>query len=87
MANVVDLISVFLSVVDKAMDLIPDYSQRKRKMFYSLRRAYEQERAKGFGERDDNLIGIYRDELTRFMDVFGDDLAKYKEEQEVEHLE
>lgn len=82
--GVFELITVFLSIVDKAMALIPTYDQRKRKKYYSLRKAYEQERSKAFGERDDNLIGIYRDELLRFVSVFEADLERYKQEQEKE---
>ena len=69
-----EIIGSVLSIVDKAMDLIPNYEQRKKSEFRSLRMAYENEKSKDYPHRDDNLVGIYRDRLLRFIDIFAKDI-------------
>jgi len=74
--GVADAVTMLLSVVGKAMDLIPNYSQRKKQEYHTLRTAYDNEKKKSWADRDDNLIGIYRDRLMLFIAVFSDEISK-----------
>ena len=73
-----EVFGTLLSVVDKVMDIIPNYEQIKKEKFYSLRVAYENEKSKEFPYRDDNLVGIYRNRLLQFISVFDSEISGQK---------
>jgi len=76
--GVFDAVSMLLSVVSKAMDMIPNYEQRKKKEFFKLMEDYENEKKKAYPARDDNLVGIYRDRLMLFISVFDTEISGQK---------
>ena len=73
-----DLVSNLLSVIGKTMDLIPNYDQRKKDKYYKLLGKYEKEKSRDLDYRDANLLGIYRDELMRFISVYNSEISKPK---------
>lgn len=76
--GVIELVGAALSIVDKAMDLIPNYDQRKKQKFYKMRMQYEDEKNKEYPHRDDNLVGIYRDRCLQFIAIFADEISGEK---------
>lgn len=66
------LAGLSLSIIDKLMDKIPDYSQRKREQYKNLKNKYLNE--KNAEKRDDNLVDIYHDELIVFLEAFAKEL-------------
>jgi len=72
--GITEIVALTLSVIDKVMDKLPNYSQVKRQQFYRLRTKYETEQVKDFPERDDNLVELSRRELIRFIETFAEDL-------------
>ena len=73
--GVLNTINLLLSVTDKLMDKLPDYEQRKKEKFLKMKRRYENEKAKQYPDRDDNLIGIYRDRILRFIAIFNSEIS------------
>jgi len=69
----VKMFELALSITDKLMDKMPNYEQKKRKQFYNLRSRYQEE--KNMEDRDDNLLGHYRDQLLIFLDAFDKELS------------
>ncbi len=72
------ILEVSLSIIDKFMDMLPDYEQRKKEKFYSLKVAYENEKSKQVPYRDDNLVGIYRNRILQFLSVFNSEISGQK---------
>ena len=73
--GVLNTINLLLSVTDKLMDKLPDYEQRKKEKFLKMKRRYENEKAKQYPDRDDNLIGVYRDRILRFIAIFNSEIS------------
>ena len=72
--GIIATIDLLLSITDKLMDKLPDYSQRKRQQYYKLKKKYDREKSAEFPHRDDNLVDNLRDELIRFVDSFEKEL-------------
>lgn len=66
------LIAAALSIVDKAMDMAPNYEQRKKQKYYKLKREFLNEITREDG--DDNRIGNLRDELLQFLETFNKEI-------------
>lgn len=73
-----ETINLLLNVVDKTMDLIPNYDQRKKSEYRRYKTAYEEEKNKAYPHRDDNLVGVYRDRLLRFIAAFNFEIPRPK---------
>ena len=73
--GVADAVTMLLSVVEKTMDFIPNYEQRKKKEYRTLRTAYENEKKKAWDDIDDNLVGIYRDRLMLFIAIYNNEIS------------
>ena len=76
--GVADAVTMLLNVVGKAMDFIPNYDQRKKEEYHTLRTAYENEKKKSYPNRDDNLVGVYRDRLMQFVAIFNNEISGEK---------
>ena len=74
----IELVGTLLSIVDKTMDLLPDYDQIKKEQFYRMRMQYENEKNKSYPHRDDNLVGVYRDRCLQFAASFADEISRAK---------
>jgi len=70
--------TMLLSVVNKTMDMLPDYEQRKKEKFHKMQRDYNNEKNKEYPQRDDNLVGIYRDRCLQFVAVFNYEISSKK---------
>jgi len=70
----VELIGALLGVVDKIMDRLPSYEQRKREKFHKLKKAYLEEINREDG--DDNLADNLRDELKLFIESFSKEISQ-----------
>lgn len=68
----IGLISAFLSAFGKVLDKLPNYDQKKRKEYYELALAYEQEMKKD--NRDLDLAMNLRDQLKTFLKAFEVDM-------------
>ena len=75
-ASIVSTLSLLLSVTNKLMDKLPDYSQRKRRTYHNLLTRYHKAKSEQHPYRDDNLVGHLRDELIDFIMVFDKDIKK-----------
>lgn len=75
-AIVIGIVDTLLSITDKVMDHLPNYEQRKKKEFRSLRMAYDNEKSKDPSQRDDNLVGVYRDRLLLFVSIFEKEMSE-----------
>ena len=80
LSQIIDTFALLISVVDKLMDVLPNYDQRKRKEFYNLRQKYENEKKQSYPLRDDNKVGIYRDKLLLFMSEFKKEIGGSSED-------
>lgn len=67
-----DWITTTLSIIDKVMDQIPNYSERKRNEFHSLRKKYIEERNKP----DEVINDQYLDNLRERLRLFAVDFTK-----------
>jgi len=76
--GVASAFTMLLSVVNKTMDMLPDYEQRKKEKFYKMQRDYSNEKNKEFPNRDDNLVGVYRDRCLQFVAVFSAEISSKK---------
>jgi len=56
-----------LSILDKLLDKIPDYDDRKIKNYYKIKDKFRKEVNRPYSERDDDLILDLRDELIDQM--------------------
>ena len=72
--GVASAFTMLLSVVNKTMDMLPDYEQRKKEKYHKLLTLYENEKSQEGWLRDDNLVGIYKNKLLRFISVFKEEL-------------
>lgn len=68
--GVTEIIGLLLGVVDKVLDRLPTYDQKKKEQYFKLRQEYEEELKKDFPERDDSRILDLRDELLNFVSSF-----------------
>jgi len=69
-----DMTKELLVVVGKILDKLPNYSQRKKEKYYKLCKQFENEMSRDYGNRDDNLVGVYKMELERFVKVFSSEI-------------
>jgi hypothetical protein len=68
------IIGALLGVVDKVLEAMPDYEQRKREKYFKLKKAYLEEMTREDG--DDNLADNLRDELKLFIESFSKELSE-----------
>lgn len=57
---------------------MPNYEQSKKEKFYKLKKAYEDEIARAYPLRDDNLCDVYRRDLVLFLSSFNTELQGAK---------
>lgn len=69
------LLAVF-SIVDKTMDMLPNYDQRKREKYHDLKKDYLEEINKVYPERDDDRILNIRDKLQLFLEDFSKEIRQ-----------
>jgi hypothetical protein len=80
-----DMTKELLTVVGKVIDRLPTYSQKKKEFYHRLVSRFETERSKSYDMRDDNLVGLYKMDLQRFLSVFNEEIeTKLKAEWEGE---
>lgn len=72
----ITLVTTTISLADKALSLVPNYDQRKKKKFYELKERYENEFRKDYPERDDNLIDHYRNDLLCHIQAFSSEISR-----------
>lgn len=77
---IVEAATVLISLVNKLIDLFPDYEQKKKEEFYYLKKRYEEAKSQSFPLRDDNQVEIYRNDLIRFIETFNTYLDVKKNE-------
>ena len=75
-SSVTEVITLFLSVFDKVLDRMPNYSQRKKKQYYKLKKAYLDEIKSE--NRSDTAVDVYFGDLILFIECFGAELPKQK---------
>lgn len=63
---------------------MPNYEQSKKEKFYKLRKNYEDEIAREYPLRDDNLCDVYRRNLVLFLSTFNVELEKVEKISEVQ---
>jgi len=63
---------------------MPNYEQAKKEKFYKLKQAYENEIARDYPLRDDNLCDVYRRNLVLFLATFNVELEKVDKISETE---
>lgn len=63
-------IAIILELATAVLEKIPDYSQRRKNEFYSLKKDYTNELLKNYLDRDDNKITILRNKISDFAKVF-----------------
>jgi hypothetical protein len=71
--GVADALTMLLTVVNKTMDILPNYEQKKKEKYYRLRKRYEHEKSKH--TPDDNLCDYYRDSLLRYIQTFTEEIS------------
>lgn len=70
------IIGALLGVVDKVLEAMPDYEQRKREQYFKLRKKLQEEMSRDLP--DDNLIGNLTDELKLFLESFSQEISRQK---------
>ena len=75
MSGVIGTVNLLLSVTDKLMDKFPNYDQSKKETYFELKRNYENEKAKEYPNRDDNLVGVHRNRLLRYIAIFDSEIS------------
>ena len=70
----VELISALLGVIDKVIDKIPNYEQRKKDKYYKLKKEYFE--VINSENIDHNLADKLALELRLFIDSFGNEISK-----------
>ena len=73
-AAIGEIIKLALSITDKVLARMPNYTQSKKEKFYKLKKAYESEMSRAYPLKDDNLCGIYLAELKLFLATFNVEL-------------
>lgn len=61
-----------LTVIDKFLDKLPDYDQRKKEEYRRIKAAYLQEKSRA--DRIDNHLEHYADKLSLFLETFNKEL-------------
>ena len=69
-----DMTRQLLQVIGKIIDRLPNYPQKKRKQYYKMLEDYEKEMSRDYETRDDNTVGICKNDLERFVKVFNKDI-------------
>lgn len=77
-AAIAEIVKLLLSITDKILDRMPTYAQSKREQYFYLRKRYENEIAKEYPNRDDNLCGVYRRDLLLYLAVFDTEISRAK---------
>lgn len=73
--GITEIIGLSLSIVDKFLDKLPNYEQKKKEKYYKLKRKYNEEITKDYDLRDDNLVIVYRNELLDFLKTFVSEIS------------
>lgn len=69
-----EIIGLALSIVDKTLDHVPNYEQRKKEKYHKLKKAYLNELIRA--DRDDNLVIKLELELRQFLETFDSELRE-----------
>ena len=72
------LITVLLSIIDKTMGMMPNYSQRKKQDFYDMVSRYHAEMSLAKDARDDNYIQKLYTEIIDFAKAFQTEINNVK---------
>jgi len=76
-----DMTKELLIVVGKILNRLPNYSQKKKEEYYKLVKAFDNEMARTYENRDDNRVGIAKRELEQFVSIFSTEIeTKFKSE-------
>lgn len=67
-------VTALLGIIDKFMDKIPDYDQKKRDQFHELKLRFEEEKKRIYPDRDDDLIMNLRDQIIAFAEDFNKEI-------------
>ena len=71
-----DYFTLALSAIEKLLDHLPNYEQRKRDKFFKLKKEYVEEINKEYYQRDDDKVLNLRDELIVFLESFQKEISK-----------
>lgn len=78
--TIIATVNLLLSITGKVLDKLPNYSQKKRKQFYKLKTAYDEEINAIPKYRDDQKIDQLWDELRNFIIIFNQELGSHENE-------
>lgn len=65
-----DWITLALSLGDQILKKIPNYDQKKRNDYYNKKKLYNQEKAKTYPQRDDDLLLSLKEDLFTHLEAF-----------------
>jgi hypothetical protein len=65
-----DWITLALSLGDQILKKIPNYDQKKRNDYYNKKKLYNQEKAKTYPLRDDDLLLSLKEDLFTHLEAF-----------------
>ena len=71
-----DYVALALTLGDKVLDLLPSYDEKVIKAYYKKRKLYNDEIARDYGQRDDDLILSLREDLKLMLTTVVKDLNK-----------
>lgn len=74
MANPIAMVDTALNVIEKLLDKLPDFDQRKKSEYFKLKHAYLQEKTRE--DRIDNHLEHYAGNLSLFLEVWHKELTK-----------
>ena len=72
----IEFVALAMSLTDKLLDKMPDYSQGKKEKYYQIKRKYVREMSKDTPYRDDVRIDEYRDQLLVFLKSFNSEISE-----------
>lgn len=70
-----DWVTLALSLGLEIMKKIPNYDQKKRNEYYNKTKQYNQEKAKTYPERDDDLLLSLKEDLFAHLDAFKKEIS------------
>lgn len=70
----IDLIGPAISLVDKVIARTPEYPQKKKEEWVTLKNRYNTEKSKTYPERDDDLLMNLKEQVTVFISAFSEEV-------------
>lgn len=74
-SSILELLMLALGIAKKILDRMPSYAESKKEEFYYLTKRFEDEVAKDYPDRDDNVCDICRRDLMLFLRSFSDEIS------------